>query len=186
MKMQCVGAWRGLGAKPAQLGLLHESVCPAPAQRDDSGPACNFTGNIQEAQNRSFKPILIAEYKLLCRSRPSLKQNIKPDGDLALTVSLRLAPLGKRDSAAVGMITATGGCPSRNAARNLDAQFLDSEAVMKEKIKIARVAGRLGLGPTSAGSGCQITRGRQQLAVLSPVLQSNPYFHPKRIGNHML
>ena len=68
MKMVCAGAWRGIGAKPAQVGLLREGVSPVPAQEDAAGSACNLTGNIEESQNRFFNPILVDGYNPLCKS----------------------------------------------------------------------------------------------------------------------
>jgi hypothetical protein len=182
MKMGCAGAWRGLGAKPAQIALLHEYVCPVPAQKDATGPACNSAGNIQEPQNRPFEPISIDRYMPLCKSRPSMKPNSKPCGASATTFTLRPVPWDQRDSAS-GMIAETDPFPNRNAVPNPGAQLLDSEVERKQRLKIARMDGQRRIGSPPDGNGCEIT---WPTAAFCQILNPHRYLLPNRIDNHIL
>jgi len=92
-------------------------------------------------------------------------------------------PQGHWDCPSAGATVVTCAILSKNSARNLDGQFLDSEVVMKENTLIVRTASQCRFGTTDAGSGCQITR---PAAVFCQLLKSRPHFHLERIDNHML
>jgi hypothetical protein len=88
--------------------------------------------------------------KSILNTSSAANQKNEPRGGFAASgASHRI--LWHRVCASARMIAAAHACPKKNAVRNLGARFLESEGEMRERMKIARVAGRHRLGATPAG-----------------------------------
>ena len=73
-----------------------------------------------------------------CSAQPKMTPLYTPHGGNAASVALRRAAQRHRDCPSGGATAVTGAIPSKNSARNLDGQFLDSEGGVNEKMSIAR------------------------------------------------
>ena len=108
-----------------------------------------------------------------CNSHSMMTPVNTPHGGIGASVALRRAPQGHWECPAAGTSAVAGAIPTKNSARNLDSQFLESEGEMSAIVKTPRIAGLRRLGAASSAIGCRIIR---------PTANLCPILNPDRIS----